>query len=177
VHFVICITFLPLFKRIVLYIIFLFYNIPYSFIYLFLYYYCGFRDSVLLCSLGWPPAQFRECSDHRHTSLHLAPFLCVCDGGSHKPQGFALAKQCSATWASPSAHFALVILEIGGGGAVLWTLCPGWPWTEILLISAFQIAGITGVSHRRPASIFFLIAYIEFHYVAVTIILLVCFFF
>jgi hypothetical protein len=26
----------------------------------------------------------------------------------------------------------------------------GWPWTKILLISASQIARITGVSHQSP---------------------------
>jgi hypothetical protein len=29
----------------------------------------------------------------------------------------------------------------------LGTICPGWFWTAILLISAFPVAGITGVSH------------------------------
>jgi hypothetical protein len=28
----------------------------------------------------------------------------------------------------------------------LWTICLGWPWTTILLISASQLAGITGMS-------------------------------
>jgi hypothetical protein len=32
----------------------------------------------------------------------------------------------------------------------------GWPQTMILLISASQVAGITGVSHRCPAYCFFL---------------------
>jgi hypothetical protein len=29
----------------------------------------------------------------------------------------------------------------------LWTLCPGWPRTWILLISASKIAHISGMSH------------------------------
>jgi hypothetical protein len=33
------------------------------------------------------------------------------------------------------------------GDGVLWTICPGWPPTIILLISAFQVARITGMSH------------------------------
>jgi hypothetical protein len=33
------------------------------------------------------------------------------------------------------------------------TICPGWPWTSILLISASQVARITSVSHQRPASL------------------------
>jgi hypothetical protein len=32
------------------------------------------------------------------------------------------------------------------GGGVLWTICLSWPWTMILLISASQVARITGVS-------------------------------
>jgi hypothetical protein len=31
-------------------------------------------------------------------------------------------------------------------------LCPGWPQTTILWISAFQVARIIGVSHQHPAS-------------------------
>jgi hypothetical protein len=31
---------------------------------------------------------------------------------------------------------------------VLWTICPDWLWTSILLISASWVARITGVSHR-----------------------------
>jgi hypothetical protein len=36
------------------------------------------------------------------------------------------------------------------------TICPGWPQTLILLLSASQVAGITGVSHgtRLPSYIF-----------------------
>jgi hypothetical protein len=34
---------------------------------------------------------------------------------------------------------------------VSWTICLGWLWTVILLISASWVAGITGESHRRPA--------------------------
>jgi hypothetical protein len=30
---------------------------------------------------------------------------------------------------------------------VSWTICPGWLRTEILLISASQIARITGMNH------------------------------
>jgi hypothetical protein len=30
---------------------------------------------------------------------------------------------------------------------VSWTICSGWPWTLILLISASGVARITGVSH------------------------------
>jgi hypothetical protein len=33
------------------------------------------------------------------------------------------------------------------GGRVSQTICPGWPRTMILLISAAQVARITDVSH------------------------------
>jgi hypothetical protein len=32
----------------------------------------------------------------------------------------------------------------------LWTICLGWPWTMILLMSASQVARIIGVSHQCP---------------------------
>jgi hypothetical protein len=80
----------------------------------------------------------------------------------------------STTWAIPPALLTVVILEIsrflpkpawtlsilfvlpiiaGMIGmshfficdVILWTLCLGWPWTEILPISALQVAKITGV--------------------------------
>jgi hypothetical protein len=31
------------------------------------------------------------------------------------------------------------------------SICSGWPWTVILLISAFQVARISGVRHQHPA--------------------------
>jgi hypothetical protein len=37
-----------------------------------------------------------------------------------------------------------------------WTVCLGWPRTKILLISASQVARITGVSHQCLAFFFFL---------------------
>jgi hypothetical protein len=30
---------------------------------------------------------------------------------------------------------------------VSWSICPGWLWTEVFLISASWIARITGLSH------------------------------
>jgi hypothetical protein len=35
---------------------------------------------------------------------------------------------------------------------ILQTICQGWLWTSVLLIAAFWIASITGVSHRCPGS-------------------------
>jgi hypothetical protein len=49
-------------------------------------------------------------------------------------------------WATPPALFLWRVLR----DRVLWTICPGWPQTSILLISASWAAGITGVSHWRP---------------------------
>jgi hypothetical protein len=37
---------------------------------------------------------------------------------------------------------------------ISWTICPGWLWTMILLISASWVARITGVSHRWPVRFF-----------------------
>jgi hypothetical protein len=44
----------------------------------------------------------------------------------------------------------MVILEMG----VLLTICPGWPQTTILLISASQVARITSISHQHPGEDF-----------------------
>jgi hypothetical protein len=42
--------------------------------------------------------------------------------------------------ATPSVHFLLAILEMGGGEGVSQTICSSWPWISIFLISASQIA-------------------------------------
>jgi hypothetical protein len=42
--------------------------------------------------------------------------------------------------------FVLAIFEM-----ISQTICADWLWITILLISAFQVARITGMSHRRPA--------------------------
>jgi hypothetical protein len=67
-------------------------------------------------------------------------------------QGSTFAKQafyCLSHTSSPfcSGYF---------GDGVFQTICPGWPWTVILLTSASQIAGITGVSYGCLASFNFL---------------------
>jgi hypothetical protein len=46
-------------------------------------------------------------------------------------------------WATPSALFLWRIFR----DRISWTICPAWPWTTILLISAFWVARITNVSH------------------------------
>jgi hypothetical protein len=53
--------------------------------------------------------------------------------------GFALAKQILYHLSHAPVHFALVILKMGVS------------WTVILPISAFQVAGITGMSHQYLA--------------------------
>jgi hypothetical protein len=65
--------------------------------------------------------------------------------------GFKLGAMClqsrhSTTWAKPPVHFALITLEMW-----VWTICLGWPVTEIFLISASQVARITEMSHQCPA--------------------------
>jgi hypothetical protein len=47
------------------------------------------------------------------------------------------------------------VLGCQSQGRVSWTICLGWPWTTILLISASWIARITGINHRHLARIFF----------------------
>jgi hypothetical protein len=37
----------------------------------------------------------------------------------------------------------------------LGTICLGWLWTVILLMSAFWVVGITGMSHWCPALVNF----------------------
>jgi hypothetical protein len=58
-----------------------------------------------------------------------------------------LQSRLSTSCATPPVHFALVILEMG----ILWTICPDWPQTAIL-ISASQVTRIIGISHWRQAA-------------------------
>jgi hypothetical protein len=45
---------------------------------------------------------------------------------------------------------------------VLWTICLGWVWTMILLISATWVPRITGVSHQHLALLsILLVSYLE----------------
>jgi hypothetical protein len=58
-------------------------------------------------------------------------------------QGFTLVKQalyCLSHTSSPFCH------SYFGDGGVSWTICPGWPWTVILLLSASQVARITDLA-------------------------------
>jgi hypothetical protein len=42
------------------------------------------------------------------------------------------------------------------------TFCPGWPWTAILPICTFWVAGISGMSHQTWTLVFSFI-YIKFY--------------
>jgi hypothetical protein len=65
---------------------------------------------------------------------------------------------------------------------VLWTVCLGWLWTLILLISASWIARIIGVSHQVPGDHFFVkrtfkilsFSYFELYDKILSIITLLC---
>jgi hypothetical protein len=59
-------------------------------------------------------------------------------------RALCLQSRHSTTWLTPTVHFALDILEMG----VLRTICPGYPWTMILWVSASQVDRITGMSHQ-----------------------------
>jgi hypothetical protein len=54
----------------------------------------------------------------------------------------------STPWAILPALFLWRVLW----DRVSWTICQGWLWTVILLISASWVARITGMSHHCPAN-------------------------
>jgi hypothetical protein len=56
----------------------------------------------------------------------------------------------STSLVTPPVHFALVILEMG----VSLTICPAWPQTVILPISASHVARISGVNNQHLGCIF-----------------------
>jgi hypothetical protein len=56
--------------------------------------------------------------------------------------------QVQTTWATPPALSVKVFIF---WDTLSQTICPGWLWTTILLISASWVARITGVSHWPPA--------------------------
>jgi hypothetical protein len=51
-------------------------------------------------------------------------------------------------WAAPPVLFLWRIFQ----DRVSRTICPGWLWTMILLISASWVARIIGMSHQYPAN-------------------------
>jgi hypothetical protein len=68
-------------------------------------------------------------------------------GGLRLTQDFVLAKQVLYHLIHSSSPFCSGYF----GDRVLQTICPGWPQTEILLISVSQVAGIRGMSHQHLA--------------------------
>jgi hypothetical protein len=69
--------------------------------------------------------------------------VCVCGAGVWT-EGLMFARQ-SLYYLSHSAHFRIRCFW----DRVSWSICLGWLWTMILLISASQVVRITGVSHRH----------------------------
>jgi hypothetical protein len=66
-------------------------------------------------------------------------------------QSFTLAKQAFCCLNYISSPFFLWLFW--RWGVVSWTVCPDWwPQIVILLISASQVARITGVRHQHPVS-------------------------
>jgi hypothetical protein len=61
-------------------------------------------------------------------------------------QGFTLSKQVFCLLSHTSSPHSSGYF----GAGVSWTIYPGWPQTSILLISASQVARITGVSYQCP---------------------------
>jgi hypothetical protein len=55
-----------------------------------------------------------------------------------------LQVRCSTTWVTPPALFCDGYFQ----DRVSWTICLGWLWATILLISASWVARIIGVSHH-----------------------------
>jgi hypothetical protein len=71
--------------------------------------------------------------------------------GFEQGRGFALRKKAHYVLSYTSSPFCSSYF--GGDRS---NFCLDWPQTEILVISAFQVARITGMSHRCPACSTFL---------------------
>jgi hypothetical protein len=78
-------------------------------------------------------------------SLAIGSFFC---GTGVWTQGFVLAKQVLYYLSHASSPFCSGYFE----DRIFWTICPGWPWISVLLLSASQIARIIGMSHWHSAS-------------------------
>jgi hypothetical protein len=66
-------------------------------------------------------------------------------------QGYEYAKQLLY----PLSHTSSPFCPGYSGDSVLWTICPCWPQTLILPISASQVARITGVGHWCLTNVYF----------------------
>jgi hypothetical protein len=73
--------------------------------------------------------------------------VCVCGTGIWI-WGFALARQALYHMGHSTSPFLCIEYF---QDRVSRTICPGWLWTAIFLISAFWVARITGVNHQHPA--------------------------
>jgi hypothetical protein len=78
---------------------------------------------------------------------HRTHFLIFFCGTRIWNQGFSLAKQVLYYLSHTSSPFCSSYF---GNGGVSWTICPGWPRTVTLLISASQVAKIVGMSLCHP---------------------------
>jgi hypothetical protein len=76
--------------------------------------------------------------------------VCVCDWGFEP-----MLQICKAEALLLEPHLQSILLWLFWR-CVLGTICPGWPWTVILPISASQVAMITGMSHQHLAHPVFL---------------------
>jgi hypothetical protein len=103
-------------------------------------------------SCGWAlsnPSRVQVEQKGKGWVLPLPPLIYLLIGLSFELKSLCLQSRYSTASATPLIHFALHILEIGGG--VSWIICPGWPRTTILSNSAPQVARITDVSHWHPS--------------------------
>jgi hypothetical protein len=101
---------------------------------------CG-QNVKFPLGLPWPPVS-------RSTplpNLCLLSFLLAILGFELKASH--LLNRYSTTWVTPPALFCTGYFW----HRVSWTICLGWLQTTVLLISASQVARITGVSHQCPA--------------------------
>jgi hypothetical protein len=78
----------------------------------------------------------------------LCVCVCVCVVVGFELRASLLPGRHSATWATPPALFCIGYFQ----ARVSRTICLGWPWTMILLITVSWVARITGVSHQEPCS-------------------------
>jgi hypothetical protein len=76
-------------------------------------------------------------------------------GVLHFPRGPRSWSPCLAICHHRDGRSAPQLCQAIDWDGVLRTVCPGWPWTLILPISASQAARITGMSHQCLADFFY----------------------
>jgi hypothetical protein len=114
----------------------------YLFIYLLIWIYFDIFKGVFVNVLLNNSFMKNQFTYHKIHSL--SPFV----GLRFELRTSGLQRRPSSTWATPPVHFALVILEMGS--RELFAHAGLEPPS---LISASQVAGITGVNYRHPAKI------------------------